>query len=213
MTVDMEPEEEDERFYIQRSRTSIRTYQQPLPPVPRTRYDIEERPELLPSVRPRRSAPHTDQRATIAPRRRHNYFHLHWLAYVGIGMMAAFILWIAAGFFLSWYGTWQDDLHYGRPRTFQIDQVVGHNDSPTNPTHFIAINLNSQIVIIEIPGGDISKAMIYSAPKLYGQDASLAPITLTFQDVNHDGKIDMIVHFQGSEIVYLNENGKFVPQH
>ncbi len=31
------------------------------------------------------------------------------------------------------------------PRTFQVDAVVGHNDSATNPSHFIAMNLNGRI--------------------------------------------------------------------
>src|SRR2546425_1583080 len=43
--------------------------------------------------------------------------------------------------------------HYGRPRTFQTDAVVGHNDSAASPSHFIAINLNRHVEVIECPGG------------------------------------------------------------
>jgi len=39
-----------------------------------------------------------------------------------------------------------------RPRTFQVDAVVGHNDSAQIPAILIAINLNSRIEIIEFPG-------------------------------------------------------------
>ncbi len=35
--------------------------------------------------------------------------------------------------------------------------------------------------------------------------------TLTFQDVNHDGKLDMIVNIQDTSLVFFNENGTFVP--
>jgi hypothetical protein len=148
-----------------------------------------------------------------APPSRRRGFYAHPLLYLGIGMVAMLALWVGLSFFLSWWYTWQDDLHYGRPRTYQVDQAVGHNDSPDNPTHFVAINLNSRVLIIELPGGDSSKARIYQGPTLYGQGSDLAPITLSFQDVNHDGKLDMLVHFQGSVIIYLNQNGTFVPQH
>ncbi|HLI08885.1 MAG TPA: VCBS repeat-containing protein [Ktedonobacteraceae bacterium] len=148
----------------------------------------------------------------LAPRRRRG-FYAHPLLYLGTGMVAMLALWVGLSIFLSWWYTWQDDLHYGRPRTYQVDQVVGHNDSPDNPTHFVAINLNSRVLIIELPGGDSSKARIYQGPTLYGQGSDLAPITLSFQDVNHDGKLDMLVHFQGSVIIYLNQGGTFVPQH
>ena len=68
-------------------------------------------------------------------------------------------------------------------------------------------------MVLEIPGGNVGEAVIYQGPVLSGPDASLAPITLTFEDVTHDGKLDMLVNFQGGEIVFRNENGKFVPQH
>src|SRR5215469_16870910 len=78
----------------------------------------------------------------------------------------------------------KDDLHYGRPRTFQIDAVVGQNDSASNPSHFIALNLNGRIEVIEFPGGDASKARIYLGPQLYGSGQDLIPVTLSFVDVN-----------------------------
>ena len=55
------------------------------------------------------------------------------------------------------------------------DAVVGHNDSPANPSHFIALNLNRHIVIIELPGADPSKAKIYTGPILLGDGQDLTP--------------------------------------
>ena len=142
----------------------------------------------------------------IASRR----LRLHWLVFAGIAMFVMILGWIAFNALSNWWQITQDDWHYGRPRTFQTDMVVGHNDSAANPSHFIAENLNRHIVIIEIPGGDTTKAKIYSGPMLIGPGQDLTPVTLTFKDVNGDGKLDMIVNVQDAHFVFLNQNGQFV---
>lgn len=136
--------------------------------------------------------------------------HFHWLFYVGMAMLIMTLMWGALSALNSWWQVYQDDLHYGRPRTFQIDQKVGHNDSAT-PSHFIALNLNRHIEVIEFPGGDPSKAKIYIGPVLMGPGQDLAPATLEFRDVNGDGKPDMIVKVQDSRFVFINDNGSFRP--
>lgn len=136
---------------------------------------------------------------------------LHWLFYVGVSMLVMVIAWFAFTSLMSWWQVTQDDWHYGRPRTYQTDYVVGHNDSSTNPSHFIAINLNRHIQIVEFPGGDSSKAKIYVGPVLIGQGQDLAPVTLTFKDVNGDGKADMIVSVQSSRFIFINEKDAFRP--
>jgi hypothetical protein len=100
----------------------------------------------------------------------------------------------------------------GIPRTYQTDRVVGHTDSTDHPTHFVAINLNSRITIIEIPGGDSSHARIYSGPTLFSDNGSQIPVTLEFYDVNGDGKVDMVVHVGDQKIIYLNDGTQFKPQ-
>jgi hypothetical protein len=100
---------------------------------------------------------------------------------------------------------------YGRPRTFQTDAYVGHNESPGMPSHFLAVNLQGRIEIIELPGGDASHACIYIGPQLYGSDADLIPVTLSFIDVNGDKKPDMIMNFQGTHVVFINDQGGFRP--
>ena len=131
----------------------------------------------------------------------------HWLVYVGIVMVVMVIGWIGLTSFANWWQTFQDDLHYGRPRTVQVDAVVGHSDSPTNPSHFISTNINGHIKVIEFQGGDDAKAKVYPGPVLIGQD--LAVPLLTFKDVNGDHKPDMIVSVQQSRFVFINENGGF----
>jgi len=73
------------------------------------------------------------------------------------------------------------------------------------------VNLNRQVLIIELPGGDSSKARIYSGPILIGPAQDLAPVTLSFQDVNGDGLLDMIVNVQDAHFVFINDKGTFRP--
>jgi hypothetical protein len=135
----------------------------------------------------------------------------HWLVLVGVALLVMIVGWLALSAAGSWWQTVQNDWRYGRPRTFQIDQVVGHRDSPQHPSHFVAMNLNRHILVIEIPGGDVSKSVLFSGPTLLGPGQDLIPVTLSFQDLNHDGRPDMVVDVQASQFVYLNASGTFVP--
>ncbi len=151
--------------------------------------------------------PHTPRpKQTMRPRSR-----LHPLFFLGIGMLATLALIAVLSIVTSWFTTTLDDLRYGRPRTFQIDAYVGHNEAPGVPSHFLAINLHGRIEIIELPGGDASHARIYIGPQLYGSDADLIPVTLSFIDVNGDKKPDMIISFQGTQVVFINDQGGFRP--
>jgi hypothetical protein len=138
-------------------------------------------------------------------------FNFHWLLFVGLAMIIMIVGWIAFNALGSWWQTTQDDWHYGRPRTFQTDAVVGHNDSVANTSHFIAVNLNRHVLIVELPGGNASKARIFNGPILIGPGQDLAPVTLTFQDVNGDGSLDMIINVQDAHFVFINAKGTFQP--
>jgi hypothetical protein len=135
----------------------------------------------------------------------------HPLFYLGIGMLATLALWTALSALLGWCATTLDDLTYGRPRTFQTDAWVGHNEQGGTPSHFIALNLHGHIEIIEMPGGDATHAHVYIGPQLYGPNSDLVPVTLRFLEVNADSKPDMLVTFQGAHIVFINDQGQFRP--
>lgn len=139
------------------------------------------------------------------------FVQAHPLLYLGVGMLAMLALWTTLSFVLNWWSTTLDDIRYGRPRTFQIDAVVGHNDSAASPSHFIAINLNGRIEVIEMPGGDGSHARIYLGPQLYDPGDTLTPVTLSFMDVNGDHKLDMIIHVKSTQIVFINDGSGFRP--
>ncbi len=187
-------------------------------PQPRVR-QTQDDPEYQPQSRRHQPVPMQDETwdHEDIPRRRegqgprHRPRPWHWVLYLGLGMLAMLALWYLVLTLLSWWRVSQDDLHYGRPRTFQCDAVVGHHDSTERPSHFIALNLNRQVEIIEFPGGDPAKAKIYLGPPLVGPGQDLAPVTLTFRDVNGDGKPDMLVDIEGSEVVFINDGGAFRP--
>jgi hypothetical protein len=111
----------------------------------------------------------------------------------------------------DWGTTAYNDLRYGRPRTFQTDAWVGHNEQTGVPSHFIAINLNRHIEVIEIQGGDAAHTRIYAGPQLYGAHDDLVPVTLSFVDVNGDHRLDMLVTFAGSRMVFINDGEGFRP--
>ncbi len=91
-------------------------------------------------------------------------------------------------------------------------EVVGHDDSTSHPTHFIFLNLKGRVVIIELPGGKVAQARIYNGPAIIGANPDQIPVTAQFQDVNGDGKIDLIVYVGTQQFTYINDGTKFTPQ-
>jgi hypothetical protein len=99
--------------------------------------------------------------------------------------------------------------------------VVGHGDSAAIPSHFLALNYNGRVEVIEFPAGDASRARIYIGPQLYGAGADLVSVTVSFVDVSGHHQPDMLVqlHFKGwfgfsaseQQLVYINEQGSFRP--
>jgi hypothetical protein len=74
------------------------------------------------------------------------------------------------------------------------------------------MNLNRHVEIIEIPGGDPSRTRIFLGPVLYGDGQDLTPVTGEVRDINGDGKLDLIVHIQNQQIIFLNDGSTFHPQ-
>ena len=135
---------------------------------------------------------------------------MHWLLYVGVGMIVALALWLIFSSLLAWGVGKYNDIVYGYPRYYQTDAVVGHNDSAAHPSHFIALNLHGQVIVIELPGGNPSKSYDYVGPTMIASGDDLIPITLTFVDVHHNGKPDMFIHIQDREFYFCNDGTKFV---
>ena len=72
----------------------------------------------------------------------------HPLLLMGLGMLATvLLLWVGLSI-AAWETTLLDDVHYGYPRTTQLDHSVGHGPI----SHFTAMNLGGQIYVVEMPG-------------------------------------------------------------
>lgn len=131
-----------------------------------------------------------------------------WLIYLVLGMLIAMLLLWFGQMLWSWVGTVSDDIHYGRPRTTQIDRAVGHETSKM-PSHFIAVNLNGQVYIIEIPGGSPNTSRLLVGPHLVGPGSDLAPVILSFVgDPQHP---DLLVQVDGLEVRFRNTGSEYVP--
>jgi hypothetical protein len=138
---------------------------------------------------------------------------MHWLFLIGIGMISALVLWLIGSAVLAWGTQRYYDFRYGNPRTYQTDMAVGHGkDSPNHPSHFIAMNLNNRVVVIELKAGDPEQGATYD-PQITITDG--APVTVSFKDVNGDRRLDMIVNLhlpsQDQYSIFINENDGFRP--
>ncbi len=181
--------EEDDRYYQVRRPTSAR------------RYQTTEGNQVI-QQGSRRIVIHKEP--PPKPEKR----QIHWLLYLGLGMLVMLGVWYGLAQFSIYWTNHQLDSVYGFPRTYQTDERVGFGDAQT-PTHFIALNLNGQTEVIVCPASNCTKAVVYLGPRLFGDDASSIPVTLSFQDPTHSGKLDMIAHVGDQQIYFVNVGTQF----
>ena len=148
----------------------------------------------------------------LRPQRRRRFPRFHWLFWVGLVLFLLVAGSILLNVVANWWQVTQDDWQYGRPRTYQVDANVGHGTAQNPDSHFIAENLDKHIIVIEIPGNDPGKSRMYVGPTLLGTGEELTTVTLSFQDVNGDGRLDLIIHVADSTYIFLNQkDGTFKP--
>ncbi len=180
-------EEEDEPVYQTRPPRSAVVYRRPY-----THVEPVIRTEDLPDQRPRRG--------------------LHPLVYIGISMLIA-VIFITAYIYIP--PAWQrhvDDVTYGYPRTFQTDANVGHG----GVSHFIVLNLHGTIEVIEVPPNPTrNQPRLYLITQFGNPGADLLPATVSFTDLNSDGKPDMqVTVYNGSNptiYILFNDGTTFKP--
>ena len=134
----------------------------------------------------------------------------HWLLISGLSMLFLMFLWTGVSYVGTWWTQSQLNATYEFPRVFQTDAVVYPGDSADHPSHYLFLNLQGKVLIIELPHGDSEKARIYKGPTLFSDNAASIPIIGEFRVVN--GKIEMLVHIQKQTIVYVNNGTQFIPQ-
>jgi hypothetical protein len=125
-----------------------------------------------------------------------------------MGMIVAILAVLLGQLLMSWGSTMWDDLHYGRPRTFQTDAFTGDETGPT-PSHFIVLNVHGHIEIFELLGGDPTKTRVYLGQQIAEPDAELVSVTVEFVDPQRTHHPDMVLHFQGTQVVFHNVHGTF----
>jgi hypothetical protein len=125
------------------------------------------------------------------------------------GVIALLALYVVVSAAVSWTQVKLDDFQYGRPRTSQMDAYVGHGEAEGSPSHFIAMNLNRRVTILQLPGGDSTRATAIVGPYLFGQGEDLTPVLMNVQDVNVDGKPDLVVSVKSEQLLYLNDGAAF----
>lgn len=134
------------------------------------------------------------------------------MAIYGAGAaLAAVALYLVVSTLVTWTQIKLDDMAYGNPRTTHLDAVVRAGDSEAQPTHFIAMNLNRQVSVIELPSGDLSKAVAINGPYLFGDGENLTPIKMRVEDINGDGKPDLLLTVKNEELAYINDKANFRP--
>jgi len=122
------------------------------------------------------------------------------------GMVALYVVLSALFGFVQ---TKLDDMQYGRPRTTHLNAYVGHaGEEAAQPSHFLALNLDRRIMLIELPGGDTKNATTITGPYLFGDGEDLTPVKLSAEDVNGDGAADLLVTVKNEQLVYINERAK-----
>ncbi len=130
-------------------------------------------------------------------------------AYLVTGVLALLAVYVLLSHILAWSHTTFDDLRYGRPRTYHLTGAVGPGNEAGALGHFIAMNLDRQIVVMYLPGGDAAQARTLPGPYLFGEREDLTPVTLRLADVNNDATPDLIARVKNEEIVYMNRGGNF----
>ena len=150
---------------------------------------------------------HSGERAQVyspaSPRR------LNAVVYAITLVLAVLAVYAVVGLAMGKLHVVVDDLRYGRPRTTQLNGFVGHDEASGQPTHLVAINLNRQVIIIELPGGDPAKARSIAGPYLFGADEDLTPVVLSLHDADRDGQVDLLLDVRRELLVYLNKDGAF----
>ena len=102
----------------------------------------------------------------------------------------------------------QNNANYGYPRTQQVSANVGHGGI----SHFIALNNNGTLEVIELPTDPAQGPHLYVLATLSGQGADLSPLIIHFLDANGDGKLDLVAICNGIEYIWYNNGKTFAPK-
>jgi hypothetical protein len=133
---------------------------------------------------------------------------IHPLALIGLSMLLTLLLLWGSSSMWAWGNEQLDHLRYGDPPVTQLDHAVGHEVGQTL-THFEASNVDGQIYVLEIPGGNPAGAHLLVGPYLVGPNADRAPVQLIFQ--GNPQEPELLVEVAGTVTRFHNTGTTYVP--
>ncbi len=150
---------------------------------------------------------------TVRMRERRPTVWNHPLLSAMLGALAVIVTYQLLSGTLFWARVKLDDVRYGYPRSYQLDGFVGFGESNGTPTHFVALNLHRQIVVLVTAGDDPSHTSVLKGPYLFGTDEEYSPVTLRLVDVTGDGYPDVVLNVDNQQVVWVDQprQGTFRP--
>ncbi len=152
-----------------KARTS-QAYQQPL--LPDTDADVEVRQGVRRSDRP---APPTRQ---LPPTQQYHQYP-HWLASLGLGMVAMLVLWLVmVQIGVWWTNTLHDPSYY--TQTAHLDTTIAVTDAQGHKGQVRAfLDAQNRLDLLVLPGNDVSKARVVVGPTLTSINPRQATLIIT----------------------------------
>lgn len=173
-------------------------------PVVADERDLEEETRVSPQG-PKAPTP----RRNVVPA--HSRPRMRPLVLMTLGLVLALLLWVVAQQAIRWATNEYNNVVYGSPRTFQVDQVVGQGDSPRHPSHFVVINLHGEVTLLDFAAGDPSRVRVLATLSIQGVDADQVVVTVRFIDLSQNGKPDLVIDMGGEKTVLINDGSTFRP--
>jgi hypothetical protein len=199
-------DQEDDRLYDIRLPTSARRYAAPTTTAARTVMRVTRHQGPPPIQRASRLQSPVSEEPQLAPIAQRKG-GVHFTVYVGVAMLIMIVGWVALSSLMQWWQVQQDTWHYGTPRTFQCDADVRHGGM----SHFIVVNLHGHILITEMQVDALQKTRVYTGPVFSGAGTDLEPAAISFQDVNGDGYLDMVIAVGTGRYLLINDHSGFRP--
>lgn len=130
----------------------------------------------------------------------------HWGTPLGCGaviVLSGILIWTYM--VLPTYQHLVDHWTYGASLVSEADTTINGQAE-----RFIAFDDKGRITLIEIPDNHPEKSRIYQAAQMVGDTTNNRIVTVAFRDMNHDGKIDLIVSVEGESgyiVLFQTANG------
>ncbi len=141
-------------------------------------------------------------------------FQRFLLACLCVIVAAILIAVLAVAYILPAFQRWQETNTYGYPRITRAEANVGHGTKAHPKSRFIGINNGGILEVIEMSEDEptAQNTHIYVVAHLAsdGIDPTTMPIrSITFPDLNGDGKPDMMVVVNDTTYEFINDGTTF----